>query len=186
MKFATTYLPRSGWSNGAAALALRLLRHALAEAIAAGTGPVVLCRTPDAEHPALPRLADELGIESQPQGDGDLGTRMQRVFEHAAGPTLLMGADAPALDAARLRQAAAALATHDAVFVPALDGGYALVGLNRAVPQLFERMRWSTPEVMARTRERLVAAGLRHAELDPVADIDLPADLAHLPAGWLA
>ncbi len=38
---------------------------------------------------------------------------------------------------------------------------------------------------MADTRERLRAAGLRWAELPPVADIDEPADLAHLPAGWL-
>jgi len=36
------------------------------------------------------------------------------------------------------------------------------------------------------TRERLRAAGLRWAELAPVADIDEPADLAHLPPGWLA
>jgi len=39
---------------------------------------------------------------------------------------------------------------------------------------------------MADTRERLRAAGLRWAELPPVADIDDPADLVHLPAGWLA
>ena len=47
-----------------------------------------------------------------------------------------------------LQRAAAALAGHDAVFVPALDGGYALVGLH-APPALLPRcstdMRWSTP-----------------------------------------
>jgi hypothetical protein len=44
---------------------------------------------------------------------------------------LLIGTDAPSLDAGVLRAAAQALAAHDAVFVPALDGGYALVGLAR-------------------------------------------------------
>ena len=46
-------------------------------------------------------------------------------------------------------------------------------------------MPWSTPQVMALTRERLAAADLRHTELPTVHDIDEPADLAHLPPGWL-
>ena len=46
-------------------------------------------------------------------------------------------------------------------------------------------MTWSTATVMANTRERLRAAGLRHTELPAVADIDEPADLRHLPSGWL-
>ena len=72
----------------------------------------------------------------------------------------------------------------DAVFVPALDGGYALIGLRCAAPTLFSGMAWSTASVMADTRERLAAAGLSHIELPPVADIDEPADLVHLPPGW--
>jgi glycosyltransferase A (GT-A) superfamily protein (DUF2064 family) len=35
---------------------------------------------------------------------------------------------------------------------------------------------------MATTRQRLAAAGLRHAELPVLPDIDEPADLQHLPA----
>jgi uncharacterized protein len=93
-----------------------------------------------------------------------------------------MGSDVPALDARLLRRAAAALAGHDAVFVPAHDGGYALVGLHAPCAALFDAMTWSVPDVMARTRERLRAAGLRHAEFAPVHDIDEPADLAQLPA----
>jgi glycosyltransferase A (GT-A) superfamily protein (DUF2064 family) len=86
-----------------------------------------------------------------------------------------------------LHDAAAALATHEAVFVPALDGGYALVGLCQpppAPPRLFDGIPWSTPQVMALTRERLAALGLRGAELAPLPDIDEPADLAHLPPHW--
>ena len=44
----------------------------------------------------------------------------------------------------------------------------------------------STATVAHETRLRLRLLGLRWAELAPVADIDEPADLAHLPAGWLA
>jgi glycosyltransferase A (GT-A) superfamily protein (DUF2064 family) len=46
-------------------------------------------------------------------------------------------------------------------------------------------MTWSTPQVMADTRQRLNQARLTWLELAPVHDIDEPADLIHLPKGWL-
>ena len=55
----------------------------------------------------------------------------------------------PASTAATCALAADALADHDAVFGPALDGGYTLVGLRRATPALFDAMPWSTAAVMA-------------------------------------
>ncbi len=179
----TRLIPALG-PAGAAALAERMLEHAVAQAVAAALGPVTLWVTPDATHPAFARLVARHGIALALQPPGDLGARMAAVFAQASGPLLLMGTDAPALDARRLRDAAAALQSHDAVFVPALDGGYALVGLRRAAPTLFDHMRWSTPQVMADTRQRLSRANLRHAELPAVADIDEPADLAHWPPGW--
>ena len=175
--------------EGAAALALRLLQHAVAQAAAARLGPVTLWAAPDTLHPVFAQLQALHGLTLAVQGEGDIGQRMARVFEQAfvdtCGPLLLMGSDLPGLSAAVLRDAAAALAGHDAVFVPALDGGYGLVGLHRPMPDLFDGVAWSTPQVMAQTRQRLAAAGLCHAELPPLADIDEPADLVHLPAGWL-
>lgn len=173
---------------GAAALAERMLRHALAQATAADVGPVELCAAPDATHPALQAAAAEHGARLTEQGTGDLGLRMHRAFARSLmrhGRVLLIGTDAPALDAAMLRQAALALQDHDAVFVPALDGGYALVGQRRADPRWFSDMRWSHDRVMEDTRERLRVAGVRWAELPPVADIDEPVDLAIVPPGWL-
>lgn len=199
----TRLIPALG-AQGAAALAERLLDHAVQQALAADLGPVELCGAsvftgrrgdvdpPAALHPAFERLAGAWPITLSEQGSGDLGARMHRAFERAfslmptnAARVLLTGTDAPALDASVLRRAADALADTDAVFVPAHDGGYALVGLRRPAPSLFEGMAWSTPTVMARTRERIKAAGLRHTELPPLHDIDVPADLAHLPTGWL-
>jgi rSAM/selenodomain-associated transferase 1 len=179
----TRLIPALG-AAGAAALAERLLEHAVAQAAAAALGPVALWVTPDATHPVFARLVARHGITLALQPPGDLGARMAAVFAQARAPLLLMGTDAPTLDTALLRAAARALREHDAVFVPALDGGYALVGLRRPAPSLFHDMPWSTPQVMAQTRLRLAAAGLRHAELTAIADIDEPADLVHLPAGW--
>ncbi|MBL8347390.1 MAG: TIGR04282 family arsenosugar biosynthesis glycosyltransferase [Rubrivivax sp.] len=187
---AKTRLAEALGADGAAALAERMLLHAVAQAAAAGADTLELCVTPDgAVHPAfveLGRVHSTMAFSGQ--GAGDLGERMARALERALRShrtALLMGTDAPALDAAVLRQAAAALAAHDAVFVPALDGGYALVGLARPAPALFAGMTWSTPQVMQHTRERAAGAGLRIAELKPVADIDVPQDLVHLPPGWL-
>lgn len=191
--YAKTRLVPALGAAGAAALAERLLVHAAAQAVAAGLGPVAVWAAPDLTHPVFAQLGSRHGLALFAQGEGDLGARMARTFETTwaatPGPLLLMGTDAPALDAALLRDAAAALRSHDAVFVPAFDGGYALIGLRAwaaGLRCLFDGMRWSTSQVMADTRERLATAGLRHAELPAVPDIDEAADLVHLPAGWSA
>ena len=185
---AKTRLAPALGADGAARLAARLLDHALAEALAADLGPVELCAAPGAEHPAFDRWRT-LPLRWSGQGEGDLGARMARAIGRALEATprvLLLGTDAPALDAARLRDAAAALAMHDAVFVPAHDGGYALVGVTRPAEALFADVAWSTPRVMEETRGRLRAAGWTWRELPPVADVDEAADLVHVPAAWLA
>lgn len=184
---AKTRLAPALGAEGAAALAERMLHHTLAQAAAADIGPVELCAAPDATHPALRTAAAQHGASLGEQGTGDLGLRMHRAFARSLmshGRALLIGTDAPSLGATVLRQAARALENHDAVFVPALDGGYALVGQRRADPRWFSDMSWSHARVMEQTRDRLRAAGVRWAELAPVADIDEPSDLAHLPQGW--
>lgn len=175
-------------AEGAAVLAERMLRHALAQATAADIGSVELCAAPDATHPALRAAAAVCGASLTEQGTGDLGLRMHRAFARSLmrhGRALLIGTDAPSLDASMLRQASQALEDRDVVFVPALDGGYALVGQRRPDPRWFSDMTWSHARVMDDTRQRLRGAGVRWTELSAVADIDEPADLANLPPGWL-
>jgi uncharacterized protein len=174
-------------------LAERLLERAVDAALAAELGPVELCCAPDASHRAFQRWIGAPRMSLSVQGEGDLGARMGRAIDRAfeddatAPPrVLLVGTDAPALDAAMLREAAAALEAFDAVFVPAHDGGYALLGLARPAPGLFAEMQWSTSRVMSQSRLRMARDGLRHTELAPLHDVDEPADLVHLPAGWLS
>jgi uncharacterized protein len=186
---AKTRLAPALGADGAAALAGHMLEHAVLQALSAGLGPVEICAAPDTGHPLFTALAQRHGVRLSAQGEGDLGERMQRAFERvlpAAGLALLIGTDAPGLDAAVLRQAAAALVRHDAVFVPALDGGYVLVGLRRVEVSCFTGIAWSTPQVMQHTRGRLAAAGQRWVELPALADIDEPADLVHVPDAWWA
>jgi rSAM/selenodomain-associated transferase 1 len=188
---AKTRLAPALGEDGAAMLARRLLSHALLQARQSACQGITLWCTPDLSHPAFVQAQHD-GVNLALQAPGDLGQRMARVFEKGLGPdaspVLLMGTDAPALDAAMLTQAAQALQSHDVVLVPALDGGYALVGLKALRPgllqALFDDMTWSTDQVLAQTRQRLQQAGFSHAELAAVHDIDLPADLAHLPPHW--
>ena len=195
---AKTRLAPALGAAGAAALAERLLRHAVAKAAGAAPGRVTLWAAPDATHPVFVDLAQRHGLRLAVQpATADLGSRMAAVFAEgdAAGPgaQLLMGSDIPALCSQTLRRAAAALQDHAVVFVPALDGGYALVGLRHGAEArhpglhaaLFRQMVWSTAQVMAQTRARLAALGVVATELPAVPDIDEPADLAHLPPGWL-
>ena len=186
--FAKTRLIPALGAQGAADLALRLLNHAVTQALGAGLGGVELSCAPDSRHPAFAAWARHPGLRLADQGEGDLGQRMARAIERGLAQhakVLLIGSDAPGLDGVVLRNAAAALDSHDAVFVPALDGGYVLVGLRRQARRIFEDMVWSTLHVMQDTRERLAELGLRHIELAPLPDIDDAADLVHIPREWL-
>jgi uncharacterized protein len=186
----TRLIPALG-AAGAARLAERFLRETVAAALAAGVGPVTLCVTPDAavaSDALMQELAVHTALTLQPQGDGDLGARMQRAMTVAGAhhsSALVIGTDTPALGAALLREAALQLQSHDSVFVPTHDGGYALIGLRQMLPTLFNEMPWSTNLVMSQSRDRLKAAGLSIAELPMQHDIDEGADLVHVPSAWL-
>jgi rSAM/selenodomain-associated transferase 1 len=184
----TRLIPALG-AEGAADLAHRLLVHTLHEAAGLQADHTELCVSPDTRHPAFIQAVSRTHGELQLtlQGEGDLGDRMHRALERVLcvhARALLIGTDAPALTTYVLRLAEAALDDHDAVFVPAIDGGYALVGLTHPVPSLFHAMTWSTPRVMADTRLRARQSGVDWTELAPVHDIDEPADLVHLPGVW--
>ncbi len=178
----TRLIPALG-PEGAAALAAALLERAAATAVAAGLGPVELCVAPAPQAAPWRRLSLPPGLAWSAQGPGDLGARMARAARRtlAAGePVLLIGMDCPGLGVGPLRAAAATLRHHDAALVPSRDGGYVLLGLRRFEAGLFAAMPWSTPAVLAQTRRRLAAAGLRWHEQPPLVDIDTPGDLSDL------
>ena len=114
-----------------------------------------------------------------PQGRGDLGARMARAVRHApSGPVCVIGGDIPGITAAHIAQAFAALGSHDAVFGPAPDGGYWLIGLRRVravPPHLFAAVRWSTAHALADTQATL--RDHRIARVATLRDVDTVADL---------
>lgn len=116
------------------------------------------------------------------QGQGSLGERLLRAFEHAdAGglcAAVAIGADCPSLDPATIDTAFRALETHDVVFGPASDGGYYLIGMRHPQAELFSGIAWGTADVYRQTCEKAHQLGWRVANLPVMDDIDEPQDLA--------
>jgi rSAM/selenodomain-associated transferase 1 len=174
-------------SERAAELQARLITRTIATARAAATGPVVLWTAPDERHPLFQAVRAEGSMTLARQPEGDLGARMLAGLADAAGPALVIGTDCPALEPAHLRDAADRLRDGlDVVVIPVEDGGYALIGARRPEPVLFGDMPWSTPEVMALTRGRLMRRGLAWREPARLWDVDRPDDLDRLARAGLA
>lgn len=138
---------------------------------------LVLAVSPDAEGLASRVWPDHVARVAQ--GRGDLGDRMGRMLRAMpAGPVCIIGADIPDVRRGHVARAFAALGAADAVFGPAPDGGYWLVGLKRvaAVPAgLFAGVRWSTEHALADSAASL--GGGRIAHVDVLRDVDTIADL---------
>jgi rSAM/selenodomain-associated transferase 2/rSAM/selenodomain-associated transferase 1 len=176
----TRLIPLLG-AAGAARAQRGFALQTLATARAAGTGGVTLWCAPDATHPFFRALARRHGARTLAQPTGDLGQRMAAAVSHHFAqtpqtPLLIVGTDCPALTPAHLQPAADALQTVDVVLIPAEDGGYVLIGLRRPVSEVFTGVVWSTPQVLAQTRERLRGAGASWLELPGLWDVDEPAD----------
>ncbi len=182
----TRLIPALG-AHRAARLAHHMLQHTLQQALQAQIGPVELCADPALTEHAWSAVVLPAAIAVSEQGQGDLGRRLaQAVRQHtqAGASVLLIGTDCPDLDAMTLQRSAQSLKEHDAVMIPAFDGGYVLLGLHEYHPSLFEDMAWSTPHVAHETQARLHALDLSLAILPKLHDIDESADLTHLPETW--
>ena len=178
----TRLIPMLG-ADGAAELHRRMTAHTLsvagnARALIAGLDVVV--RFSGGTPEAMKQLYGA-SWRFEEQGEGDLGARMERAVRDAFAEgrmrTLIIGTDCPELTGALLRAAFDALADADLVLGPARDGGYYLIGLRRAAPELFAGMPWGSGEVFERTRAEARRIGLEVRILPTLSDVDTPQDL---------
>jgi uncharacterized protein len=113
------------------------------------------------------------GFDVVPQCGGWLDERLANAFAAVHGPALLIGMDTPQVTPDLLTvdwQAA------DAVFGPAADGGFWALGLRVPDPALVRGVPLSTESTGTIQRARLLAAGLRVADLPLLRDVDTAAD----------
>lgn len=182
----TRLIPALG-ESGAASLAQQLLYRSLHHAQAAGIGSVEMCVTPSYDDPAWTSMQLRGQILWSNQTNGDLGDRMAQAAQRAClqhDKVLLMGTDCPSLSARQLQLASDALDSHDYVIVPAVDGGYVLLGMRQFDASLFREMVWSVDTVARETQDRIRRLGRTLQIFTPLHDIDVPADLPYLPTNW--
>ncbi|WP_457668838.1 TIGR04282 family arsenosugar biosynthesis glycosyltransferase [Thiolapillus sp.] len=183
-KTKTRLIPALG-PEGAAELHTLLLEQTLFKVCSLQACPVELWCTPDTEQAFFQRCSENFGVRLKSQRGEDLGARMRWAFESALADApwaILLGSDCPDLRGEDIQQAIAALDKGaDAVAGPAHDGGYYLLGLRKAAPELFSKIPWGTGRVWELTRERLQQLGWRYSMLRRQHDLDRPEDLRHFP-----
>ncbi len=121
-------------------------------------------------------------LQRIPQGRGDLGQRMAYLLaQPQKGPVVIIGGDIPGVRRHHIADAFAELGKNRAVFGPATDGGYWLVGLKRTTPPpraMFHGVRWSTEHALTDTLATM--PGFDPAFAATLQDVDTVADLSKI------
>lgn len=171
-----TRLAREGGVVGATMFYRHAMRGVIARLARQPFWRTVLIVDPDSA--VSSRMLPQGGTRAG-QGGGDLGARMQRPMRVLPpGPVCLIGTDVPDISVADVRRAFRQLGDHGAVFGPAEDGGFWLVGLRRT-PHVIDPYRqavpWSRSDTLARTLANLsdtrVGFTTRHHDVDSATDL---------------
>jgi len=173
--------------------ALRIYQYLLAKtlqsAVQSQAHPITIYSAGPRQHPTFKRLIRQYGVTTRPQIAGDLGRRMYRACQQELAQNnhaLLIGTDCCNLHAEDLQAAILTLLHATQVFLTAPDGGYVLIGTQKAHPSLFAAIPWSTPKVWPITRRRLLRIKSSYRVLGQRHDIDTLADLRYAQRqGWL-
>jgi 2-phospho-L-lactate guanylyltransferase (CobY/MobA/RfbA family) len=129
------------------------------------------------------------GVRHVPQQGTGFGARLEQAvsgaFSRGRGPLLVVGTDVPGLTRRHLREALALLregGRDRVVLGPSPDGGLYLLAAARPLPGLAGAAPWCQGNTLAELRRTLKAAGREVVLLEPLADLDRPADLER----WLS
>ncbi|BBB30567.1 TIGR04282 family arsenosugar biosynthesis glycosyltransferase [Neptunomonas japonica] len=182
----TRLIPALG-AEGAAQLHSRLLEHTVKRAAASACFPIYLFTPVDSDHPFIDYLLATYPLVHKLQDGVDLGERMRNALSSVLtinyGGALLIGSDCPSIDVVLLEECSRALESNDAVFLPAEDGGYTLVGFqekHEALSHVFSNVEWGSEKVMQQTRDKLSRLDAKWCEPACLWDVDRPEDLDRL------
>lgn len=167
------------------ALRLALLLDTLDGVAASGAARVVAVEPAEACDQVRASLPDDVGVIAQ--ADGSLGDRMREVmaalFARGARAVALVGSDVPDIDGRQIARAFALIERDPGLLVlgPAADGGYYLIAAA-GTPRVFDGIPWGTSDVLPATIRAAADRGVRVALVDPLHDVDTPADLRRVNA----
>lgn len=121
------------------------------------------------------------GYTQYVQQGNDLGERMsdafRRGFENGYTQIVGVGSDLPDLTSAVIERGLNELNSHDAVFGPAEDGGYYLIGMRSMIECIFENKPWSTEQLLNITLDDLATNGFSVGLIETLNDVDTEEDL---------
>ena len=123
------------------------------------------------------------------QDSGDLGAKMSSAFSDCLNnhsKVVIIGSDCAMLSAEIINDAFDSLVNNDIVIGPTQDGGYYLLGMQSENPQLFENIKWSTPEVYEETIFRIKKSKRSLHILPKLSDVDLLEDWKKYGAPYLS
>ena len=173
-----TRLQASIGASAATRVYLHCLEHCLHLIDHADSAELWLNR--ESDHPLL------RGRDYRLQQGTNLGDKMHHALQHGLQQqvrVILFGSDCIDLQPRHLALVEECLDQHPLVLIPALDGGYVLIGVRDQAPhRLFEDIDWSTQRVLQQTVERARQCGISVCVLNPLRDIDHLSDLQHYPA----
>lgn len=111
-----------------------------------------------------------------PQNPGDLGKRLENFFaeqfSQGAKKVIAIGGDCPHINLEVVKTAWNTLDQKTAVWGPADDGGYYLIGLSQMEPNLFCDIDWSTPKVLGQSVAQARRKNISFDLLDTSYDVD--------------
>ncbi len=166
-----------------AEIASFMIRATVELAVTAWPGDVMLYAWPGIDHPLFRQLARDFRISLAQQAEGDLGAKMLSAIREGiarGAGTAIMGCDVPQCGWDVIDQANDWLARGKNVLGPTEDGGYYFIGLQQARPELFDKIPWSSNQVLPVTLARAEKLGVELDLLKTLRDIDTADDL------WLA
>ena len=167
----------------AAADIYRRLGRRMVRQLRGGDYRMVIYYDPPASEPEIRTWLGDGEHEYLPQRSGDLGERLTHAVEWGFGEgdlVCVVGTDIPGLDRQKVESAFSLLSDPegaDAVFGPAMDGGYYLLALRRPAPDLFRGIPWSTDRVLEESMKRANGLGLKVESLLALTDVDRVEDL---------
>lgn len=177
----------------AAAINICFLRDTaenIAAVAASGRAAGIISYTPIGDEALFDNLLPA-GFALIPQRGDGFGERLlataQDLLACGYGSVCLIDSDSPTVPAAAFEQAIAALQKKGdrIVLGPAHDGGYYLIGLKLAHPELFADINWSTSTVSAETIAAAKAVNIEAVTLPLWYDVDDDATLDILAAELL-
>lgn len=184
----TRLIPALG-ERGAMQLHQRLLLHTLETVSQPGHHDILCFVTPDTGNAFLLECADRFALKIHLQWGNGLGERMSHAIEFAMQHyryVIVVGSDCPELNAADFQQVLHALRNgSDVVLIPAYDGGYVLIAMEKHFPELFTGVDWGTDKVLSQTLQKAAGLNLNAYVLSEKHDIDTEDDLQYCPASLL-